>query len=271
MVRTVVRSVVLSEALVAAGLVGWYLWAGVSASPDAFVSPWSENVWAPVVALVMMATTLPLLGAASVLGGLGGGLGAKEMAGAPVAIGTVTGVVRTGVSVNDQPQLAISMDVETPEGRRFTAVAKQVVDITQLADLVPGTVLPVRYLHDRPGVVALDRGDDPALVQAAYNAVMVRAGLTTERNLDIAARGTRAQGVVSSVRPTGHLLDGNPEMEIGLGVTRPDGTVFHTSVVKVLPASSVVSVQVGRVLTVYYLPEREDEVVLQTAANPGAR
>ncbi|GAA1452029.1 hypothetical protein [Nocardiopsis tropica] len=269
--RSVVRSVVLVEAVAALGLVGWYAWAGVTAPPDAFVSPWLRNMWAPIGALVMLGTTLPMLGVASALGGLGGGLGRREAAGAPVGIGTVTGVARTGLSVNDQPQLAISMDVETPEGHRFSAVAKNVVDITQVAELVPGTVLPVRYLHDRPGVVFLDRGEDPALVQAAYNAVMVRAGLTTERNLDIAARGVRAQGVVSSVRPTGRLLNGNPEMEIGLGVTRPDGSLFHAAVVKVLPASSVVSVQVGRVLTVHYLPEREEELVLQTPANPGVR
>lgn len=270
--KPVVRAVVLVEAVVVLGLVGWYVWAALGADPGAFVSPWLQNLWAPVVAVVLVATTLPVLVVASVVGGLAGGWGGGQgMADAPVAIGTVTGVARTGLSVNDQPQLAISMDVETPEGHRFAAVAHQIVDITQVAELAPGTVLPVRYRPDRPGVVALDDGADPARAQAAFNAVMVRAGMTTERNLDIAARGVRTQGVVSSVRPTGRLHLGNPEMEVGLGVTRPDGSVFHTSVVKLLPAASVARVQTGQVLTVHYLPEREDEVVFSTPANPGVR
>ncbi|WP_306370442.1 hypothetical protein [Nocardiopsis sp. CC223A] len=107
--------------------------------------------------------------------------------------------------------------------------------------------------------------------QAGAVAVMLRAGLTTPRALEIAAHGIAAQGVITEVRPTGNLVDGNPEMDVEVAVTRPDGGVFHTRTVKRLPARLSTSLQAGRVVTVHYIPGREDEITIQTPANPGVR
>lgn len=267
-VRTVLRLVFVIEVLVGLGLLGGYLWLGVSAPADAFLSPWQTYMGMAIAGVVLLVTSFVPLMIASALSGLGGG---KEMANAPIAVGTVTDRRRTGLSVNDIPQIAITLDVETPEGHRFTAVAKELLDPAEVGRLEPGTTLAVRYRPDRPGVVALDRGGDPAAAQAAFNAVMLRAGLTTPRALEIAAHGIAAQGVITDVRPTGNLVDGNPEMDVEVAVTRPDGGVFHTRTIKRMPARLSTSLQTGRVVTVHYLPGNEDEITLQTPANPGAR
>ncbi|MFY7069299.1 DUF3592 domain-containing protein [Nocardiopsis changdeensis] len=265
-VRTVLRLVFAVEVLIGLGLLGGYLWLGLNAPAGGFPSPWESYLGMAIGGGVVLLTSLFTLRIESSLRGLGG---AKAMAGAPIAVGTVTDWRRTGLTVNDAPQIAVTLDVETPEGHRFTAVAKELLDPAEVGLLEPGVLLPVRYRPDRPGVVAIDRSGDQAAAQAAFDAVMLRAGLTTPRALEIAAHGIPAQGVITEVRPTGNLVNGNPEMDVEVAVTRPDGGVFHTRTVKRLPARLSTSLQVGRVVTVHYLPGQEDEITIQTPANPG--
>lgn len=266
MVRTVLRLVFVIEVLIGLGLLGGYLWLGLSTPADGFLSPWETYLGMAIGGGVTLLASLFTLRIASSLRGLGG---AKAMADAPIAVGTVTDWRRTGLTVNDNPQIAVTLDVETPEGHRFTGVAKELLDPAEVGLLEPGALLPVRYRPDRPGVVAIDRSGDRAAAQAAFDAVMLRAGLTTPRALEIAAHGIPAQGVITEVRPTGNLVDGNPEMDVEVAVTRPDGGVFHTRTVKRLPARLSTSLQVGRVVVVHYLPGQEDEITIQTPANPG--
>ncbi|MFD6099774.1 hypothetical protein ACFVWN_21695 [Nocardiopsis flavescens] len=265
-VRLILRLVFFAQLLAGAGLLGWYLWAGLTAPDDAFPGPWEMYMGAGIAGAVLLLTAFPMGMTASSLKGLGG---ARAMAAAPLAVGTVTDWRRTGLTVNDAPQIAITLDVETPEGYRFRGVAKELLDPAEVGLLEPGAVLPVRYRPDRPGVVAIDRSGDQAAAQTAFDAVMLRAGLTTPRALEIAAHGIAAQGVITEVRPTGNLVGGNPEMDVEVAVTRPEGGVFHTRTVKRLPARLSTSLQVGRVVTVHYLPGQEDEITLQTPANPG--
>ncbi|HWO62755.1 MAG TPA: hypothetical protein VNO31_22260, partial [Umezawaea sp.] len=104
-------------------------------------------------------------------GKMGGGLASltggvpKAFFGAPIGMGTVVGVSRTGLSVNDQPQLDIQLDVDTPDGRSFRGTARQIVDLTEMASVQPGAVLPVRYLPD--GRVALATDASQYELQAA--------------------------------------------------------------------------------------------------------
>ncbi|MFL1378213.1 MULTISPECIES: DUF3592 domain-containing protein [unclassified Nocardiopsis] len=265
-VKAILRLVFVIEVLIALGLLGGYVWLGLNSPANAFLSPWETYMGMAIAGGVLLMTSFFTLRIVSSLSGLGG---AKAMANAPIAIGTVTDWRRTGLTVNDNPQIAITLDVETPEGYRFTAVAKELLDPAEVGLLESGATLPVRYRPDRPGVVAIDRSGDRAAAQAAFDAVMLRAGLTTPRALEIAAHGIPAQGVITEVRPTGNLVNGNPEMDVEVAVTRPDGSVFHTRTVKRLPARLSTSLQVGRVVTVHYIPGQEDEITIQTAANPG--
>ncbi|KAA2261587.1 hypothetical protein F0L68_16035 [Solihabitans fulvus] len=177
---------------------------------------------------------------------------------------------RTGLSVNDQPQLAISMTVRTPDGQSFESVATQIVDLTELSVLAPGTVLPVRYLPGRTDRVEIDKSGDQALIQAAHNQVLIRSGLSTERSIDVANRGIRTEAVVAATRPTGRIVQGNAELALTLLVNRRDSSTYETTVTKVVAARTVGLLQPGRVVTAYYLPEDEHEVTLQLPANPHA-
>ncbi|KOX31024.1 hypothetical protein ADK67_09035 [Saccharothrix sp. NRRL B-16348] len=199
---------------------------------------------------------------------LGGGLAAltggvpKQFRGAPIGMGTVVGVARTGLSVNDQPQLDIRLQVDTADGRTFPATARQVVDLTDLSVVQPGAILPVRYLPDGRAVLATDA--PPHELQAALDRVQVAKGFLTPHQLRIAEQGVDASAVVLDMVPTGHTPDGRTALRLTLRVTRPDGTAFDVTQDKKLPPPSIPQVQRGMVVRVKYLPGDESDVAVLT-------
>lgn len=248
------------------GAIGWYLWLGLTTvSANEYSSPWEDNL--PIV-VVAVCVGWPMAAAAKVFGSVRLRGNSRAMRSAELGIGTITAVQRTGLTVNDQPQLAIAMTVRTQSGQTFDSVAKQLVDLTELSIVVPGAVLPVRYRPDRLEEVEIDQSGDQAAIQEVHNQVLIRAGLSSQRSVDIAKRGTRAEAVVSAARPTGRIVDGNPAMTLTLLVNRRDGSNFETTVEKVIAANLVEHIQVGRVVTVFHLPGDEREVALQLPANP---
>ncbi|GAB2904556.1 hypothetical protein GCM10022245_45120 [Streptomyces mayteni] len=189
--------------------------------------------------------------------------------GAPLAIGTVASTARTGLSVNDQPQLDILLDVDTTEGQSFRAVLRRVVDLTELATLRPGLQLPVRY---RPGGgdgrVVLASDADPREVQRTLNRVRLAKGQITPRQLRIGEEGVDATAVVLAMAPTGEVRGDAAVVGLTLRVTRADGSMFDITQDKTVPATAVGRLQPGMVVRARYLPPDETEVVVVTPANP---
>ena len=219
-----------------------------------------------IIAIVVISTILPVWFGWRMLksAGIFGNLAFRD---APIGIGTITAVQRTGMMVNYQPQLQINMTAQTADGHIFDSTARQVVDLVQLSSIVPGAALPVRYLPGRTDLVEIDRSGDSAQAQAVLNEVRKRSGLVTDHELDIATRGVPTNAVVTAVRPTGQIVHGNPRMSIMLMVNRPDGSAYETTVEKIIPAQLVGYIQVGRVIDVHFLPGYEMDVVLSLPAN----
>jgi hypothetical protein len=197
------------------------------------------------------------------------GLTARGFEGAPIAMGTIVSATRTGLSINDQPQLEILFDVDTMDGQSFRGVAKAIIDITELAAVVPGAVLPVRY---RPGstdgqiVIAADAPQQE--LQAVLDRVRVAKGLVTPRQLQISEQGVEAKAVVLAMSPTGEIQGDRAVMDLKFRVTRADQTTFDLDQRKPVDASALAQVQPGMVVTVRYLPHDETELVVLTALNP---
>ncbi|TQM79576.1 hypothetical protein FHX81_1885 [Saccharothrix saharensis] len=208
----------------------------------------------------------------SMSGLFGGGLAAltggvpQEFRGAPIGMGTVVGVARTGLTVNDQPQLDIRLQVDTADGRSFPATARQVVDITELSVVQPGAILPVRYLSDGRAVLATDA--PPHELQAALDRVHVAKGILTPHQLRITEEGVETSAVVLDMLPTGQAPDGRTALRLTLRVTRPDGTTFDVTQDKKLPPMSIPQVQRGMVVKAMYLPEDESDVAVLTKLFP---
>lgn len=242
---------------VALGLTAAYVATGMSEMD------W-ENGWmiGPILLVFVVPTTFRM---AWQFGG-GGPSVRRRFANAPLAMGTVVSLARTGLSVNDQPQLDITLDVSTVDGQVFRGVARQVVDVTDLAALAPGTVLPVRYLPgntDDRVVLATDA--DPAQLQATFSRVQLARGEITPHQLRIAEQGVEARAVVLAMRPTGEIRGNRAMAVVALRVTKPEGGTFDLELEKALPPEAVPQVQPGAVVRVRYLPGDKSDVVIQAA------
>jgi hypothetical protein len=266
--KTTVRSVAVAFLVVC---VGYYLWHGLTyaAPADAVVGDLPGWVGWQLALPILALTLVPMVFAFSGDGILPALTGRNSAAfrDALIGLGTVTAVRQTGLTLNDQPQLRIDLRVEGADGRVFDSTATLIVPLVELAAMRPGAVLAVRYLPDRTDKVEIDRSGDLAAAQRVMNAAMLRRGVTTETALDVAERGIAAQAVVQSLDATGEIRDGIGKLAIGLLVNRPDGGTFAARVQKFVPPASVSRVQVGRVVQVRYLPEREDELVLTLPVN----
>ncbi|GAB1509735.1 hypothetical protein [Actinophytocola sp. KF-1] len=193
----------------------------------------------------------------------------KKFLGAPIGIGTVVSARRTGLTVNDQPQLEILFDVDTADGQTFRGVARELVDVTDLAMVEPGATLAVRY---RPGsrddrvVVATDASQ--AEIQRAFNMVQLAKGHLDAEGLRIAEHGIDAKAVVLEMRPTGEIRGDRSVLDLVMRVTRPDGTGFEVATRKPVPPALVPRVQPGSIVMVKYLPGDEKAVALALPVQP---
>jgi hypothetical protein len=217
--------------------------------------PWAEGVDVVATVLLIVASLMLPTGSWYRKG--------KKFLGAPIGIGTVVSARRTGLTVNDQPQLEILFDVDTADGQTFRGVARQLVDVTDLAMVEPGSTLAVRY---RPGsrddkvAVATDASQEE--IQRAFNLVQLAKGHLDAQGLRIAEHGVDAKAVVLEMRPTGEIRDDRSVLDLTMRVTRPDGTGFEVATQKAVPPTLVPRVQPGSVVMVKYLPGDEETVAL---------
>ncbi|MCK2244721.1 MULTISPECIES: hypothetical protein [unclassified Crossiella] len=254
---------ILAWLIAAVGLVAtfFYIQEGLTGAGP---MPWLNGFLAgPICAL----TVVPMLfrvSSALENSGFGGKIPAAYR-GAPIGMGTVVALSRTGLSVNDQPQMLITLDVDTQDGRSFRAVAKQMVDLIDMPAVQPGSLLPVRYLPGNDKVV-LATDAPPAELQQVLDQIRLAKGLVTPRQLQIAQQGQETQAVVLSMAPTGEIRGNRAVVSLGMRVTRPDGSSFDLVQEKTLSPEMVAHAQPGAVVRVRYLAHDESEVVVLVPA-----
>jgi hypothetical protein len=236
-----------------------------SGSPTAWVNGWMIG---GIIALSLLPFTATIGRVVEPLRQMRG-LVPKGFEGAPIAMGTIVSANRTGLSINDQPQLEILFDVETMDGQQFRGVAKAIIDLTELAAVVPGAILPVRYVPgSTDGKVAIAADAPQEEMQAVLDRVRVAKGLVTPRQLEISEQGIEARAVVLALSPTGEIRGDRAVMDLRMRVTRPDQSSFDIDQQKPIDASAIPQIQPGMVVRVRYLPHDESEVVVITVLNP---
>lgn len=183
---------------------------------------------------------------------------AKSYVDMPLAVGVVASVRATGLTVNNEPHVAIELEVLTPEGDRFPAQARHVVRRNEIGTLVEGVRLPV---HHRPGAtdgfVTIAAAIDDTAAQELSQRIDLSAGLLTEAQFHVLAHGFAAEAVVMRTEPTGVVEDGAVELELALSFDGGEVVVRQR-----VPQRAIAAVQVGSVVTVRYLPGAEPAVVV---------
>lgn len=188
----------------------------------------------------------------------------REFRDAPLGVGTLISARATGTAINDQPEIELTLDVETPDGQSIRGTARTIVNQGELAQLSPGSTIPVRYLDDGRFAVAPDAPTEE-LEKSLYASRLAR-GVLTAQQVDVATRGTEASAVIMSMRPTGEISEGRAILHLELRVTRPDSTTFDAVRDVPAPAAALADLQTGSVVQVRYLPSDESYVGISTRA-----
>ncbi len=221
--------------------------------------PWLNGWMAGPIALLFM-TPISFIVPRMIAGAsLSGGV-PRQFRGAPIGIGRITGIARTGLVVNGRPQLDLRLEIDTQDGRTVAGMARQFVDVLDLPTFQPGAVLPVHYLPDGRATFAADAL--PHELQAAMDQIQLAKGLVTPKQLHIAQNGIEAQAVVLAMAPTGEVRLDRSVVHLTLRVTRPDGSMFDVPQEKAVPSNTIPQLQPGSVVRVKYLPYDESEVVV---------
>ena len=132
----------------------------------------------------------------------------------------------------------------------------------EFAQFQVGAMLPVCYNPTRPQEGKVLLGADPTALQEALHLSQVRQGMASQEAMDVVRNGTQAQGVVMSAQPTGKILQGQVELRLQLKVTRPDGGMFEATFQKAMPQPYVSRLQVGTVLSVFFMPKDEQRICM---------
>ncbi|MEV0081739.1 hypothetical protein [Saccharopolyspora sp. NPDC050642] len=238
-----------------------YIKAGstATAAGDDVVFAWL-NVW--IAGPILLLFAVPMLFSNAPVGR------DRKFRGAPIGRATVESVRRTGLTVNDNPQLELRVQVDTADGASFASTTRLILGLTELGAMKPGLVLPVRYLPGQPDRgVAVVRDASPQEVQAALNAIQLAKGEITPLQHEIGTRGVDAQAVVMSMVPTGEIRDGKSVLDLAVRITRPDGGTFDIRQDRPVLPKVVDQMQPGKILQVRFLPSDETDFVIISALN----
>lgn len=180
-----------------------------------------------------------------------------------LVIGTIVSLERTGTLVNNQPQVDITIKFTTTDGKEITASQRRIVPLTDIPQVQPEMMVPIRYDPNNPQKIMIDMDSDQTALQDAYDNLMVREGIASEESINIAKYGVKTKGVILSSKPTGNIINDMGEITLHIKVTRPDyGDPFETTVNKTVPQKMLLSTLPGSVVDVYYLPEDEKNIVI---------
>ena len=80
-------------------------------------------------------------------------------------VGFIRSTRQTGLYVNENPQLLFELDALAEDGTIFQASVRKIIPITEIAGMVPGRAIPIRYNSDDRTRAKWDDHPDEALAQ----------------------------------------------------------------------------------------------------------
>lgn len=182
------------------------------------------------------------------------------------ASGVITRIWDTGVTINNNPEIGLEVQVTPSTGMPFTAKAKKLISRLDTSYYQPGMTCTVRYDPNDTSKVAIESlggssssygdstqngGYSQQQVQAIQDELMKQDQL----NQQILSYGTPAKAVILSYQDMNIKVNGNnPAVTLTIEV-KPDGAPsFNATVKGVIKDTSVPKYQPGHEVYVKYDP-----------------
>jgi len=185
----------------------------------------------------------------------------------------ITAVNDTGVTINNNPQIKLTLDVKNSFGQRYTTTCRTLVSRINPFAYQPGMEVPVKIDPKNEKNVVLDYGEKNTLSSnppssSSYNAADI-SNLTGELQkmqqendaLKIAGRSARA--IIKKYTWLGTYVNGNnPYVEIEVEVLPDISPAFSGKTKGVIAEASVEKFQPGKEIYVKYDPYDNAKIVI---------
>lgn len=191
----------------------------------------------------------------------------------------------TGVTVNNQPQVKLLLEVTPPNGSPYMVETKQLISRLQTSMYMPGSTVPVLIdLNDKNSIVINYEGSAGAGGQGYSGGVSSSPGVVPvgpwagmnqadaerrlvdndAKNKEIFAYGKSSKAIVTKYTWLGIYVNGNnPAVELEVQVMPSDIPAFPAKVIGVIMEQSVPKYQVGEEIYVKYDPNNISKVTIE--------
>lgn len=176
-------------------------------------------------------------------------------------VGFIRSTQQTGLYVNENPQLLFELDALAEDGTIFQASVRKIIPITEIAGMVPGRAIPIRYNSDDRTRAKWDAHPDEALAQeraARYQCRKHPGDLSFDQRMELLKNGVMKKALLKSFRLTGKEEAGDYEAEaaIQLAGEEQDGHILARTLY--VPDTALEYLIPGRYVDVRVIPGREN-------------
>lgn len=176
-------------------------------------------------------------------------------------VGFIRSTQQTGLYVNENPQLLFELDALAEDGTIFQASVRKIIPITEIAGMVPGRAIPIRYNPDNRAQAVWDNHPDESLAQeraARYQCRKHPGDLSYEQRMELVKNGVMKKALLKSFRLTGKEEAGDYEAEaaIQLAGEEQDGHILARTLY--VPDTALEYLIPGRYVDVRVIPGREN-------------
>lgn len=179
----------------------------------------------------------------------------------------IIGVSDTGTTMNDSPQVRLTLQV-TPSGRPpFQAVATTFVGRLQIGMIVPGASVTVKYDPNDISKVAIESLGGPAMNPANIAAVQSAMLAQDQYYAQLRATGEEALAKILTAEDMNIRVEGGGSMfKLTFDVTPRVGDPFKAETQVAIADASREKYSVGKMVYVRYDPANKAQVALDRAA-----
>ena len=177
----------------------------------------SGYIVAAVVIIIVLASIIPIFRKAK---------GPSKKTLTEHTLGILRSYTRTGLTVNDQPQIKMTLDGILPDGSTRPITVKQIIDLTSLHALQQGSVFPLAY-DPETGNGAIDKEPIREKLQDLLDRYISKRnpnGLSYDERQRIKRHGREYKAILTDLRLTGQAENGCTEVTATVRIDGKDGS-----------------------------------------------